>query len=121
MPSFGHRTSSTVPASVMMPRLLLLLAILCLTIIGCVMIYSSSIAQAMEAGTSAFSYLRDQLIFVVVGVVFAAIIWKFLPCSIWRGPSAVDRMAYRGCLAGARCRYGHCGLGRKAMADFRPY
>lgn len=86
MPSLGPRTSSTVPASVMMPRLLLLLAILCLTIIGCVMIYSSSIAQAMEAGTSAFSYLRDQLIFVAVGVVFAAIIWKFLPCSIWRGP-----------------------------------
>lgn len=70
----------------MMPRLLLLLSIACLTVLGCVMIYSASIAQAMEEGVSALSYLTDQLVFVVIGILFAAALWKFVPCSVWRGP-----------------------------------
>lgn len=81
-----------------MPRILLLLSVLCLTIIGCVMIYSASIAEAASAvlnatpeepaGSSgdALSYLTDQLIFVVVGVAAAVVLWRVLPCSIWRGP-----------------------------------
>lgn len=69
----------------MVPRLLMLFCVLLLTVIGCVMIYSASIAEAVDAQTSALSYLTDQLLFVVLGVVAAGLVWKFLPCSIWRG------------------------------------
>ena len=70
----------------MVPRLVFLLSVIILTAIGCVMIYSSSIAQAVEAETTALSYLTDQLLFVVVGAVAAFVVWKWLPCQIWRGP-----------------------------------
>ena len=82
----------------MMPRLLLILSVLALTVIGCVMIYSASIAEAASAvltateenpagdSGNALTYLTDQLLFVALGVAAAAVLWKFLPCSIWRGP-----------------------------------
>ena len=35
---------------------------------------------------NALTYLTDQLLFVALGVAAAAVLWKFLPCSIWRGP-----------------------------------
>lgn len=83
----------------MMPRLLLILSVLALTIIGCVMIYSASIAEAASAvaletadnpagdSGNALTYLTDQLLFVALGVAAAAVLWRFLPCSIWRsGP-----------------------------------
>ena len=74
------------PASIMVPRLMLLGSVLALTAIGLVMIYSASIAEAVDAGTPAVSYLTDQLLFVVLGVVAAAVLWKVLPCSVWQGP-----------------------------------
>lgn len=68
------------------PRLLLVFCVLALTAIGCVAIYSASIAEAVDSGTPALSYLTDQLFFVAVGVVVAAALWKFFPCRVWRGP-----------------------------------
>lgn len=87
-----------VSSSIAVPRILLLFSVLALTVIGCVMIYSASIAEAVEAASlaeadspvnvdaSALSYLTDQLVFVVLGVIAAALLWKVIPLRVWQGP-----------------------------------
>ena len=72
-----------------MPRILLLFSVLALTVIGCVMIYSASLAEAdspVNVDASALSYLTDQLVFVVLGVIAAALLWKVIPLRVWQGP-----------------------------------
>lgn len=77
-----------VPASIMGPRIIMLLSVLALLMIGFVMVYSSSSIVALNEGESTSSYLIKQLGFAVVGIVFCFVIWKFIPYSIWRGPFA---------------------------------
>lgn len=85
MPS---RSSHTVrdAAGAVPPRLLLVIAVVILTLLGCVMIYSSSIAEALDENVPAISYLTDQLLFVAVGAAAAFVLWKWVPCRVWRGP-----------------------------------
>lgn len=81
--------------SVVWPQVVLVLSVLALTLIGFVMIYSASqvsiLSSAANAGNlndaNPAEYLFDQLKFAVVGVVFAAILWKFVPPEIWKGPA----------------------------------
>lgn len=81
------RDKREVPASIMGPRLILLLCVLTLTLIGFVMIYSASSVSALSEGENPFSYLMDQVKFAVIGVVCALVLWKVLPYSFWEGPA----------------------------------
>ena len=79
-----------VPAHIMGPRLILLLSVLALTLLGFVMIYSTSsviaLAQAESPATvDPMADTLNQIKFAVVGIAVAFVVWKFLPCSIWRG------------------------------------
>ena len=69
------------------PRVVLLLCVLALTLIGFVMIYSASSITAITEDASSASYLVDQLVFAVAGVVIALILWKLVPYRVWAGPA----------------------------------
>lgn len=82
------RTRET-PAHIMAPRIILLLSVFALILLGLVMIYSTSsvIALAKAESVDAVNPMADvlgQLRYAVIGVVLAVIIWKLLPCSLWR-------------------------------------
>ena len=64
----------------------LILAVLALTLIGFVMIYSASSISAITESGNAESYLFDQLRFAAVGLIAAFVLYKFIPYHVWAGP-----------------------------------
>lgn len=77
---------SSVPASIMGPRILLLLSALALLLLGFVMVYSASSIVSLSEGGSTESYFIKQVVFAVVGIVGCVIIWKFIPLRWWQSP-----------------------------------
>lgn len=78
--------TAQVPAGIQRPRLILLLAVLALTLIGLVMIYSASSIESIHEGGGAADYVFDQLKFALIGIVAAFILWKIIPLDAWNGP-----------------------------------
>ncbi|MEG0790577.1 MAG: putative peptidoglycan glycosyltransferase FtsW [Gordonibacter sp.] len=83
------RAGREVPEHILGPRLILLLSVLALTLLGFVMIYSTSSVIALSNADSvdAVNTLTDmlnQVKFALVGIVLALITWKFVPYSLWR-------------------------------------
>lgn len=82
-----EKTSRPVPApDANGPRLVLLLVVLALTLLGFVMIYSASSISAITEESGQASYLVDQLLFAVIGIVAAFVLWKVIPYRVWAGP-----------------------------------
>lgn len=76
-----------VPADIMLPRILLVVATVLLVLVGLVMVFSASTIEAISQGESIFSYVSKQAIFVVVGGLAAFAIAKFIPYHVWQsGP-----------------------------------
>lgn len=69
-----------------LPRFVLMLVVLGLTLLGFVMIYSASSISAISEQAEASSYLTDQLFFAVLGLAGAVVVWKVLPYRFWLGP-----------------------------------
>ncbi len=72
-------------AHIVGPRLLLMVVVLVLLLLGLVMVYSSSTIKALSEGDTWYSYLLDQVVFALVGVACAIVIWKVIPLRFWRG------------------------------------
>lgn len=83
----SKEAKKAMPPDVAGPRIVMLLAVLALTLLGFVMIYSASSIAAISENADAASYLFDQLRFAVVGVVAAFILWKLIPYRVWAGPA----------------------------------
>jgi len=81
------RTSGVLegPRDIVVPRLLLIVAVFALTVIGLVMVFSSSSIEAINEGASPASYLTKQLMIAGVSVVICIIIAKFVPYYVWMG------------------------------------
>ncbi len=69
------------------PRLIMLLVVLALTLLGFVMIYSASSISAITEEAGQASYLLDQLVFAVIGIAAAFVLWKLIPYNVWAGPA----------------------------------
>ena len=69
------------------PRLVLLLMVLALTLLGFVMIYSASSISDITEESGQASYLLDQLVFSVIGIAAAFVLWKVIPYRVWAGPA----------------------------------
>ena len=65
------------------PRLVMLLVVLGLTLLGFVMIFSASSISAITEEGNVWSYLTDQLVFAVIGVAAAFVLWKVIPYQFW--------------------------------------
>lgn len=75
--------SSQIPASVMGPRILLLLSVLALLVTGFVMLYSASSVEAIHENESSTSYVIRQLAFGAAGILGALVLWKVVPYQVW--------------------------------------
>ena len=75
-----------VPASIMGPRVILLLCVLALLLIGLVMVYSTSSVKAINEGLTETHYIVRQLIYAGAGIFLALIVWRFVPPRVWSGP-----------------------------------
>ncbi|NTU89667.1 MAG: putative lipid II flippase FtsW [Actinobacteria bacterium] len=64
---------SPVPARIMLPRLLLILSAVVLIVLGLVMIYSASSITALDEFEDSAYYLKNQLQFIVIGLVLVLI------------------------------------------------
>lgn len=74
-----------VPADIMLPRVLLVVASFLLVLVGLVMVFSASTVETISQGESIFSYVGKQALFAIVGAVGAVIIAKFIPYHAWKG------------------------------------
>ena len=60
-----------VPAEIMMPRLVMVVSTFLLVLLGLVMVFSASMVEAIDQGSSIFSYVGKQLVFASGGAVVA--------------------------------------------------
>lgn len=70
------------PSDVALPRLVLVVCVIVLTVFGLVMVFSSSTIEAINEGAPATTYLTKQLVVAVVGLVAAGII-GVVPYYVW--------------------------------------
>ena len=73
-----------VPASLMLPRLILVVAVVFLSLIGLVMGFSASSIEAIDMGKSVYSYVFKQGVMLLVGAAAAFLIARFLPYEALR-------------------------------------
>ena len=69
------------------PRLVVLIVVLGLTLLGFVMIFSASSISAITEEGDQTSYLFDQLVFAIIGIAAAFILWKLVPYEFWTTPA----------------------------------
>lgn len=67
-------------------RTLLIIAVCALVVIGLLMVYSASYANLINEESSASSEAVSQVVYALVGIVGALILWKVLPYRVWQGP-----------------------------------
>ncbi len=72
-----------VPADIMLPRVMLVVATILLVLVGLVMVFSASTIEAISQGDSIFSYVSKQVLFVLVGGAIAFVLAKFVPYHVW--------------------------------------
>lgn len=80
----GSRRSSA-GASLQAPRIALVLAVLALLLIGLVMVYSASSVSALAEGGSAMGGLISQVVYAVLGLAAAFVVWQIIPYHAWVG------------------------------------
>jgi cell division protein FtsW len=82
-----RRTSGVLegPRDIVVPRLLLIVVVFVLTIIGLVMVFSSSSIEALNEGASSTSYLSKQLMLAAISIIACTVIAKFIPYYVWMG------------------------------------
>ena len=68
-----------------MPRLALLLSVLALTVLGIVMVYSSSTIEALDNDVSSTSYMMSQAIGAILGVGGCLFVARVIPYYRWMG------------------------------------
>ncbi len=72
-----------VPSEIMMPRVLLVVATILLSLIGLVVGFSASSIEAINLGNSVYSYVVKQAVLMVGGGLLAFLIARFLPYEKW--------------------------------------
>ncbi len=66
-------------------RTLLIVAVLCLVVIGLVMVYSTTSVTLAGAGKSPYYDVAGQAVFAVAGIVAAIVLWRIIPYGAWSG------------------------------------
>lgn len=82
-----RQSASSAGPSSQGPRVLLLLCVLALVLIGLVMVFSASMVKALENGAPAETFFRSQVVYALVGIAIAFVLWKVVPYHVWVGPA----------------------------------
>lgn len=77
--------ASKLPASVAGPRLMVVFSTAMLVILGLVMVFSASSVEGYVENEDAFSYVRNQFLFAIFGVLVCVLIARVLPHRVWMG------------------------------------
>lgn len=84
MAAFFERTNFlNGPTELVRPRVILLGSVLLLTIIGILMIFSSSSVEAMEQGANITSFMTSQIVFAAIAITGCAFVAFFIPYNLW--------------------------------------
>ena len=78
-----HHASAA--SSTQLPRMALILAVLALLLIGLVMVYSASSVNALSEGGSALGGFVSQVVYAVLGIAAAFVVWQIIPYHAWVG------------------------------------
>lgn len=78
-----HHASAA--SSAQLPRMALILAVLALLLIGLVMVYSASSVNALSEGGSAMGGFISQVVYAVLGIAAAFVVWQIIPYHAWVG------------------------------------
>ena len=73
------------PREVAMPRLVLVLCVFVLTVLGLVMVFSSSSIVAIAEGESPTYYVAKQLVVALASMTLCLLAARFLPYYVWLG------------------------------------
>ncbi|WP_276915846.1 FtsW/RodA/SpoVE family cell cycle protein [Parvibacter caecicola] len=65
------------------PRILMLVCVAGLTLMGLVMVYSTSSIDAVAGGRNMFRDVGMQALYAVIGIGMGLIVWKALPYRLW--------------------------------------
>ena len=76
------RRFGTVPAEIMGPRILFMLAVMALVLFGLVMVFSASTSEAISEGESPTSFVAKQLLFAVGGLALC-VLCAIIPYRKW--------------------------------------
>ena len=83
--SVSRKHTSSASAQLLVPRLVLMLCVLALVLFGLVMVYSTTSVNAISEGKTTWIYILKQFAYVIIGVVFAAIVYRGIPHYAWCG------------------------------------
>ena len=78
-----HHASAA--SNAQLPRMALILAVLALLLIGLVMVYSASSVNALSEGGSAMGGFISQVVYAVLGIAAAFVVWQIIPYHAWVG------------------------------------
>lgn len=84
--STSRTSASATPASVLGPRLIVIVSTLALTCIGLVMVFSASSVNSIVETGDAFSDAGKQIIFMIIGAGMCVFVARALPYRWLRGP-----------------------------------
>ena len=87
------RARADVAASVMWPRLLLVVCTVILVMIGLVMVFSASSITAISEGQEPYADFARQAAYALAGAVGCVLIARLVPYRVWRGPLTVGVFA----------------------------
>ena len=73
------------PSRVIVDKTLLLVAVFSLVVIGIIMVYSVTSADLASAGKNPYSDAISQIVYALIGIVGAVLVWRFFPYEIWGG------------------------------------
>ena len=99
------------PASVMWPRIAVVMSVFLLVTIGLVMVYSASAVVNIDAEVEAHADALKQLLYAGVGVGFCALIAFVVPYRAWRGWLTWAVLAFSVLLLVLTAAIGTVGLG----------
>lgn len=76
-------SQSNSPAYLQGPRILMLVCVAGLTLLGLVMVYSTSSIDAVAYGRNMFRDVGMQALYACVGIALGLVVWKALPYHLW--------------------------------------
>lgn len=79
----ARSSRSDSPAYLQGPRILMLVCIAGLTLLGLVMVYSTSSIDAVAYGRNMFRDVGMQALYALVGIALGLVVWKAMPYHLW--------------------------------------
>lgn len=82
---FNSASFATGPRDIVVPRMMLILSVFALTILGIIMVFSSSSIEALDKEVAITSYMTSQLVYAIIAIVGCFFVAYLIPYYRWFG------------------------------------